>query len=190
MDAATLWLLTDIALPMVTVGVFLAILLFFNSAVVHLSSVVFVQSPLDLRRSGIVAVQTVAVQLGLGGACVGMLFWSLQHGAMYGVIDTSQLQLLFADCDVHCGVEHLDTVSAATGAELLTVLTEWAGALLWVELSVGGLLMISAGLVLSIQLNTTFGNGLWMALIKDMMNVCFFLLIGVAYLALSTITTV
>ena len=105
--------------------------------------------------------------------CVGMLFWSLQHGAMYGIIDTSQLQILFADCNVHCGVEHLNTVSAATGAELLTVLTEWAGALLWVELSVGGLLMVSAGLVLSIQLNTTFGNGLWMALIKDMMKCAF-----------------
>lgn len=188
MDAATLWLVTDIVIPTLTIGTTLAILLFFNGVVLHFASLLLNAEPPALRRSSIVAVQTFAVQVGLALTCLATIYWSIKHGAMSGIIDTSQLQLLVTDCGADCGISSLNTISTTSREDILSILVDWSSALFWYELSIGALLSISAGLVLSIQLNTTFGNGLWIALIKDMMNVCFFLFIGVAYLALSTIS--
>ena len=187
MDTTTQWLLTEVAVPVLTTGVFLTILLFFNGVILHLAGVLLVSRPPELRRSSIVAVQTLAIQVGLAITCIGMLFWSVKHGALYGIVDPSRLQLLFTDCGSNCGLESLNSVSTATGTELLSVVTDWGSALIWYELSIGALLSVSAGLVLSIQLNTSFGHGLWIALIKDTMNLCLFLFIGVVYLALSTL---
>ena len=147
MDAATLWLFTDVAIPIVTIGSILAILLFFNGVVLHLASLVMKTEPPELRRSSVVALQTFTVQVGLGLICLAILYWSIKHGAMYGTIDTSQLQFLVTDCGSDCGIGSLNTVSTTSRADLLSVLMDWTSALFWYELSIGALLSASAGVV-------------------------------------------